>query len=227
MAEQHPGGEQGDRAGDRRADERRAADRRRTDRRTPVPVWRKPWALVGYGVVGALALVMLFNALSSDGPQGPPDETLVSRSAPPETTVRETEAPVTPPQDAYGQAGFANLVVQGDSAVGRIVRAELFCEAPENYTVVSADTVSRAVASLIQEGRVPAAECKWGPAGDAQREDFLLLVPPALAGEFASTPVVSDAFVERHRVVAELEWVGRSKALALRTAGVFRGHASR
>jgi hypothetical protein len=103
----------------------------------------------------------------------------------------------------------------------------MFCEAPGNYTVVSADTVSRAVAGLIQEGRVPAAECKWGPAGEAQRENFLLLVPPALAGEFAATPVVTDAFVERHRVVAELEWVGRSKALALRTAGVFRGLADR
>lgn len=222
MAEQHPEGRQGERAGDRRG-----MERRRSDRRTPVPPWRRPWALVGYGVLGALLLMMLFNSLGGGGPEGPPDEKLVSRNAPPETTVRETEAPVNAPEDAYGSAGFARLVVQGDSAVGRIVRAEMFCEAPANYTVVSADTVSRAVAGLIQEGRVPAAECKWGPAGEAQREDFLLLVPPALAAEFAATPVVTDAFVERHRVVAELEWIGRSKALALRTAGVFRGSADR
>jgi hypothetical protein len=222
MAEQHPEPRQGERAGDRRG-----LERRRSDRRTPVPPWRRSWALVGYGVVGALLLMMLFNSLGGDEPEGPPDEKLVSRNAPPETTVRETEAPANAPEDAYGGAGFARLVVQGDSAVGRIVRAEMFCEAPGNYTVVSADTVSRAVAGLIQEGRVPAAECKWGPAGEAQREDFLLLVPPALAGEFAATPVVTDAFVERHRVVAELEWVGRSKALALRTAGVFRGLADR
>ena len=222
MAEQQPEARQGERAGDRRG-----LERRRSDRRTPVPPWRRSWALVGYGVVGALLLMMLLNSLGDGEPEGPPDEKLVSRNAPPETTVRETEAPANAPEDAYGQAGFARLVVLGDSAVGRIVRAEMFCEAPGNYTVVSADTVSRAVAGLIQEGRVPAAECKWGPSGEAQREDFLLLVPPALAAEFAATPVVNDAFVERHRVVAELEWVGRSKALALRTAGVFRGLADR
>lgn len=225
MAEQQPEGQQGQRAGDRRGDDRRAADRRRTDRRTPVPLWRKPGAMVAYGVVGALLLVTLFNALSGDGPKRQPDEKLVQTKAPPETTVRETQAAATVVEDAYGHAGFERLVVQGDSAVGKSVRAELFCEAPENYTVVSADTVTRAVASLIQEGKVPAAECKWGPSGDAQREDFLLLVPPALAAQFAATPVVTDAFVERHRLVAELEWVGRSKALALRTAGVFRGLA--
>jgi hypothetical protein len=220
MAEQQPEPRQGERAGDRRG-----LERRRSDRRTPIPPWRRSWALVAYGVVGALLLMMMFNSLGDGEPEGPPDEKLVSRNAPPETTVRDKEAPVNAPEDAYGSAGFARLVVQGDSAVGRIVRAEMFCEAPGNYTVVSADTVSRAVAGLIQEGRVPAAECKWGPAGEAQRENFLLLVPPALAGEFASTPVVTDAFVERHRVIAELEWVGRSKALALRTAGVFRGLA--
>lgn len=222
MAEQQPEPRQGERAGDRRG-----LERRRSDRRTPVPPWRRSWALVGYGVVGALLLMMLLNSLGDGEPEGPPDEKLVSRNAPPETTVRETEAPVNAPEDAYGAAGFARLVVQGDSAVGRIVRAEMFCEGLGNYTVVSADTVSRAVAGLIQEGRVPAAECKWGPSGEAQREDFLLLVPPALAAEFATTPVVTDAFVERRRVVAELEWVGRSKALALRTAGVFRGLADR
>ena len=41
------------------------------------------------------------------------------------------------------------------------------------------------------------------------------------------SPVVQDNFVERRRVTAEVEWVGRSEALALRTAGVFRGLVTR
>jgi hypothetical protein len=55
-----------------------------------------------------------------------------------------------------------------------------------------------------------------------RREDLLLLVPPARAEEFAAAPVVTDNFVQRRRVVAEVEWVGRSETLALRTAAVFQ-----
>jgi hypothetical protein len=82
-----------------------------------------------------------------------------------------------------------------------------------------------AVAALAANGRVPAAECKWGSANDPRREDFVLLVPPDLADRFASTPVVTDQFQRRRRISAEVEWLGRSEALALRPAGVFRGLA--
>lgn len=208
-----------------RGGDRRGGDRRRVDRRSPPPMWRRWWALVSYGVAGALALVLLFNGMAREEP-APPDEQLVARNPEVKPAVDSSRVAAAP-VDAYGQAGFERLTVEGEAAVGRIVRAELYCEAPQTFTVVTADTVRRAVADLIQEGRVPAAECKWGPAGVAQREDFLLLVPPALAAQFASTPVANDAYVERHRVIAEVEWLGRSTVLALRTAGVFRGLVER
>jgi hypothetical protein len=208
-----------------RAGDRRGNDRRAVERRAPPPPWRRPWALVSYGVLGALALVLLLGGLGGGGDDGPPaDETLVTGPAENGTTVAPPNpAAAAGTQDAYGTAGYERLVVEGEGAVGKVVRAELFCEAPQNFTVIAGHTAPRSVASLIQEGRVPAASCKWGPSGEPRRQDLLLLVPPALAPAFAAAPVVDDAFVERRRVIAEVEWVGRSETLALRTAAVFRG----
>jgi len=209
-----------------RAGDRRGNERRRLERRAPAPLWRRWWALVGYGMLGALALVMLLGGLGGDDPVDEArDETLVEKPAAGGTAV----APANPnasaagPEDAYGTAGFERLVVEGEAAVGKVVRAELFCEAPQNFTIIAGHTAPRSVASLIQDGKVPGSVCKWGRAGEPRREDLLLLIPPAMAQQVATAPVVTDAFVERRRVVAEVEWVGRSETLALRTAAVFRG----
>lgn len=208
-----------------RAGDRRGTDRRRVERRSPPPPWRRPWALVAYGVAGTLALVLLVNAMDDDEPAAPRDETLVERQAEGATQVEPTDPAVVAagPEDAYGTAGFERLVVAGEGAVGKVVRTELFCAPPQNFTIVAGHTAPRSVASLIQGGQVPAALCKWGPTGEPRREDLLLLVPPGpLGDEFAAAPVVSDNFVERRRVVAEVEWVGSSETLALRTAAVLR-----
>jgi hypothetical protein len=212
-----------------RAGDRRGNDRRRVERRAPVPVWRRPWALVSYGVLGALALVLLLNGLGGDDKPVARDEALVENKAAGATGVEapNPEAVAAGPEDAYGSAGFERLVVAGQAAVGKTVRAELFCEAVQNFTVIGGHRAPRSVASLVQEGRVPAARCRWGTPSEPRREELLLIVPPALAAQFASSPVVQDNFVERRRVRAELEWVGRSEALALRTAGVFRGIVAR
>ena len=68
---------------------------------------------------------------------------------------------------------------------------------------------------------MPGAECKWGTGVDAP--DLLLLVPAHLAPAFAAAPEVQQSFVSRRSVRAELEWIGRSEALALRNVGVLRG----
>jgi hypothetical protein len=213
-----------------RAGDRRGTERRRLERRAPPPPWRRWWALVGYGMVGALALVMLLGGLGGGGgAEEPRDETLVEKTGEGSTAVAPTNPAVTAagPEDAYGTAGFERLVVEGEAAVGKVVRAELFCEAPQDFTIIAGHTAPRSVASLIQGGRVRGSVCKWGPSGEPRREDLLLIVPPAQAEEFAAAPVVTDNFVERRRVVAEMEWVGRSETLALRTAAVFRRMVSR
>ncbi|MBW3570245.1 MAG: hypothetical protein KY467_03990 [Gemmatimonadetes bacterium] len=206
-----------------RAGDRRGNERRRVERRAPPPPWRRPWALVAYGVVGTLALVLLLNGMGSDEPVAPDDETLVERTSDGATEVAPAnpQATAAGPENAYGTAGFERLVVEGEAAVGKVVRTELFCAAPQSFTIVAGHRAPQSVASLIQEGKVPAAVCKWGPSGEPRREDLLLLVPPERAEEFAAAPVVNDNFVERRRVVAEVEWVGRSETLALRTAAVF------
>ncbi|HEX6373559.1 MAG TPA: hypothetical protein VF006_31830 [Longimicrobium sp.] len=207
-----------------RAGDRRGNERRRVERRAPPPPWRKPWALVAYGVIGTLALVMMLNGLGGDDEPAVSDDTMVEKPAEGGTQVAPAnpQATAAGPEDAYGTAGFERLVVEGEAAVGKTVRTELFCAAPQNFTIVSGHRAPASVTSLIQAGQVPAAVCKWGPSGEVRREDLLLLVPPARAEEFAAAPVVTDNFVQRRRVVAEVEWVGRSETLALRTAAVFR-----
>ncbi|HYR12463.1 MAG TPA: hypothetical protein VEQ60_32040 [Longimicrobium sp.] len=207
-----------------RAGDRRGNDRRRVERRAPPPPWRKPWALVAYGVVGTLALVMLLNGLGGDDKPEPRDETLVEKQSEGSTQVAPTDPQkaAAGPEDAYGTAGFERLVVEGEAAVGKTVRTELYCEAPQNFTIVAGHTAPRSVASLIQDGSVRGSVCKWGPTGEPRREDLLLVIPPAQADEFAAAPEVTDNFVQRRRVVAEVEWVGRSETLALRTGAVFR-----
>jgi hypothetical protein len=86
-----------------RAGDRRANDRRRFDRRAPAPLWRRWWALVGYGVVGALALVMLLNALTGGRDAADPrDEVLVERTGEGSTTVAPANPAATAaaPEDA-------------------------------------------------------------------------------------------------------------------------------
>jgi hypothetical protein len=227
---QHPQPEppqEGQRAA--RAGDRRGNERRRLERRAPPPIWRRSWALVSYGVVGALALVMLLGGGKDDG--GAPDvrdEKLVEKQSEGGTDVEPTDPRVAAggPADAYGSAGFERLVVEGESSVGKVVRAELYCEATQNFTTIQGHTAPPSVTALIQEGRVPAARCRWGGPSEPRREDFLLLVPPAKAAEFASAAVVKDGFVERRRLIAQVEWVGRNQTLALRTAGVFQGLVS-
>jgi hypothetical protein len=204
----------GDRGGDRRGDERR-----RLDRRTPPPYWRRPWALVAYG---ALAGVLVVGWLTS-GREGGRDQPIVERG--PTTLPAKQPPPVASaaPQAAYGVAGFERLTLEGTRAVGRRVHAELYCEQPTSYQVREGVNPEAAVAALASGGRVPAADCKWGAPEDTRREDFVLLVPPDLADQFAAAPLVTDQFQRRRRVRAELEWIGRSEALSLRAAGVFRG----
>lgn len=225
MAEQPQEEGRSAREGERRDTDRRATERRRRERRAPPPPWRRWWALVSYGVVGALVVVLLWGRATSKGP-AVVDEPIAVRS---DSVMEVVETP--PPaaagvEDARGAEGFQRLVVGGEASAGRIVRAELFCGNASNFTIIQGHPVPRSVAGLIHEGRVGAAECKWGESSAGQsRPDFLLLIPPALADEFASAPIVTDNYVERRRLVAEVEWVGRSETLALRTGGVFRGRA--
>src|SRR5688500_13836965 len=178
MAAEQEGGTV-ERDGNRRGPDRRGGDRRRVERRAPPPVWRRPWALVSYGVLGALALVLLWNGVTgSDDTPGARDEQLVEKQPSGATTVAADNpaAAAAAPEDAYGSAGFERLVVEGEGAVGKVVRTELYCEAPQNFTIIQGHTAPRSVAALIQEGRVPAARCRWGNPSEPRREEFLLIV---------------------------------------------------
>ena len=215
--------------GQARGGDRRGIDRRKTDRRAPVPPWRKPAALVAYGVVGTLLLVLGFRALGDDDePSAVPTGggEVVSAPAP----VPTKESPPTQaaaPEPALNTADFERLTIEGDSARGRLVVAQLWCETPVPVAV-RADTIESAVAVLVDTTggqSVPGAECKWGGRDDPRRGDFILLVPPALAAEFSSAPVVMDGYVRRRRLIAQVEWIGKSRALALSTVGVFKGLA--
>lgn len=210
-------GSESDRVGDRRG-----RDRRRTDRRAPVPPWRKPWALVAYGALAALAIVLLVN-LGSDDEQEPGSVQVLEASRAPAVVDAPTATAAGPAEDALRGADYERLIAEGSEAAGKRVRVELYCSAIATVALQQQQRVSASVAELADtQGRVPGAECKWGSRQEVRREDFLLLVPPALAERFGNAPVVEEGFVRRRRIVGEVEWIGRSEALALRTTGVLR-----
>lgn len=205
-----------------RGGDRRGRDRRRTDRRAPVPPWRRPWALVAYGAVAALAVVLVMN-LGSDGETEPGSVQVVEASRAPAVADAPAAGASAPIEDARRGADYERLIAQGSEAAGKRVRVELYCSAIATVALQQQQRVSRSVAELADgQGRVPGAECKWGSRQEVRREDFLLLVPPVLAERFGDAPTVEEGFVRRRRIVGEVEWIGRSEALALRTTGVLR-----
>lgn len=206
--------------GDRRDDDRRGGDRRASDRRLPVPAWRRPWAYAAYGVAGALLVVLLLTSLGGEEESLETGE-VVTVKAPPPVDPNAPAAAGAPPQDAYSVGDFERLLAEGERSEGLRVRTELFCNEISPTALRDVEAVNRAVAALADANRrVPAAECRWGPSATAP--DFLLLVPSALAERFAAAPEVRQGFVSRRKVAVELEWVGRSEALALRNVGVLR-----
>src|SRR6185436_6150496 len=95
-------------------------------------------------------------------------------------------------EQAMTTADFERLTLEGESARGKIVQAQLYCESPAPVALLSStDTVEAAIAPLVDraESRVPGATCLWGNQDDPRRGEFLLLVPPNLAAQFAAQPV--------------------------------------
>jgi hypothetical protein len=190
------------------------------DRRAPLPPWRRPSAFVAYGVAGALAMVLLLQAFTPE-----PEESPAIAATP--ADARSAAPAALPPvpagsvRDAYDVADYETLIAEGDRAVGQIVRADLFCGSIASRQVRDIEGINAALMALADaDGRVGGAECQWGREG--RTAEILLVVPPTLAAEFASTPEEEINFVRRRRVGAHIEWLGRSEALALRYAGVLR-----
>lgn len=201
-----------------RGGDRRGRDRRKTDRRAPVPLWRSPWALVAYGVVGTFVVMLILNGMGGDEEDAP--LTVTTMDAP---QVEDTSAATTSPiRSGFTAADFEQLTAEGGDAVGQRVRTELYCESISSVSLRSVDSINASLASFADANRrVPAAECKWGSASGAS-QDLLLIVPPTQAERFGSAPLVTDDFVTRRRVRGIVEWLGRSDALALRTTAILR-----
>lgn len=167
-------------------------------------------------------MVGLFSWSGEDEPDTPPGELVTAPSAQAPLPT-PTPPPTTAPRAAYTAADFEQLVIEGKELAGQRVLAELSCAPASQIALNKADRVEESIAALQSpDGRVAAAECKWGRGTEARRGDFLLLVPADMSEAFSSAPVTSDDFVRRRRLRAEVEWIGRSEALALRTAGVLR-----
>jgi hypothetical protein len=218
MSDQESTEERPEVARDRRRGERRSGDRRRPDRRASPPYWRHPAAFVAYGVVGALLLSLLFRG--GDERSDRVVEAAVESGARPQRVAPQS-GPVVPTREAYSPAQYERLLAEGEDAVGEIVRTELFCGSINPVAVRDTDRPHPGLVALADaDGRVAAAECRW--SRESRSSDFLLVVPPDLAEEFARAPEVELNFVRRRQVRAHVEWLGRSEALSLRNAGVLR-----
>lgn len=200
-----------------RGGDRRGIDRRRVERRSPPPVWRRPWAYVAYGLVAGLALVLIFGGRRKE----PAAVRLETTTALPGVDTIGMPAARKPVLDANSVGDYERLLAQGESAAGQQVRTVLFCSPMRSVSMIAGSNISSSMAALADaKGQVPGAECKWGSGSDAP--DLFLLVPPGLAAEFAATREVEISFMRRRRVPAEIEWIGRSEALALRIVAVLQ-----
>src|SRR5690606_37909657 len=152
--------------------------------------WRRPWAYAGYGVVGALLLVLLIGSLGGEGGARETGE-VVRVKAPPPVDPSAPPAADAPVQDAYGVGDYERLLAEGNRVAGQRVRTELYCEPIAPMTLRDVGAVNREVAALADANRrVPAAPCKWGASATAP--DFVLLVPSSLAERFAAAPEVTQ-----------------------------------
>lgn len=213
--------------GQARLGDRRGTDRRRVDRRAPVPPWRRPWAFASYGAVAAAVVVVLALRGCGGGSSEAANQASspIRPAPPPIDTARTVARAPGGVEQATSTADFDRLTLEGARARGRVVVAQLYCDPPGTVPVVGTDSVVADVAVLVDSAssRVPAARCKWGAQDDPRRSDFLLLVPPPLAGDFAAQPVVQDGTVRRRKVIGTVEWIGTSRPLELETVGIYRG----
>src|SRR4029453_16263763 len=113
--------------------------RGRGERGAPPPAWRRPWAYASYGALGVLALVLLLRGCGGDdtppptGPIAPAPPTIATTPVPPH------QGPV---EQALRTADFERLTLEGERARGRIVQAQLYCDAPARVALsLSSDTV--------------------------------------------------------------------------------------
>lgn len=206
---------------ERRDLDRRGGDRRSPERRAPAPIWRRSWAYIGYGVIGAFLIVVLSRMIDDEEPSLKADE-IVTASAAPAVDTSQSAAATAPPREAMDVGGYETLLAEGERAVGQRVVTRLFCESVSSVSLRTDVVLNESIAAVADpSGLVPAAECKWGGGTDAP--DILLLVPPVLAAPFAAAPEVQQGFLRRRDVRAEVEWIGRSDALSLRNVAVLRG----
>lgn len=178
---------------------------------------------MAYGVTGAFVVILLLS-MGDEEAQEPGAATPVgTRVALPAVDSSAIGRGTGSIRDAHGTVGFEALLAEGETATGQQVRTTLYCEPIRSIALRrSAEvTVHASIAEHAgSAGRVPAAECHWG--SEVSAPEVLLIVPPALAQQFASMEEVEQSFVLRREVPAVVEWVGRSDALALRTVAVLR-----
>jgi hypothetical protein len=171
--------------------------------------------------VGTFLLVMLVRGAGDDADPIAQESIIADPAA--SEPVAQTLPPVETTRTAYTLAEFEQLLAEGETAVGQVVRTELFCGSITPVTVRQGDNANAnptLVSLTDSQGRVGGAECRW--SDEARNSDFLLVIPSGLAEEFARMPEVEMNFVRRRRVPAQVEWLGRSEELSLRTAGVLR-----
>ena len=175
-------------------------------------------AYVAYGILAALVLVIVGRGLARD------EEPSVVAIQPPEERleVADSTVTVTPTRDAFTLGDYEWLMAEGQSVMGEVVRAELFCGSVSSIAMRSVDVPNPALMVLADaERRVAGAECRWTRTDRSAQ--ILLIIPPHLSQEFARMPEEEINFIRQRVVPADVEWLGRSNDLSLRVAGILRG----
>jgi hypothetical protein len=98
-------------SGGRRDGPRRRNDRRQLERRAPPPLWRRPWAYIGYGVLAALVLVFALTRFNR--PETPAPGGVVSANPLPSVDTISPPAAKAPMEDARSTAAYEELVARG------------------------------------------------------------------------------------------------------------------
>ena len=112
-----------------------------------MPIWRRSWAYVGYGVIGAFLIVVVSRMIEDEQPSLSADD-IATETRGLAVDTSQMAAATAPPREAMGAAGYETLVAEGARAEGQRVVTQLYCEPVASVSLKPDAVLNESVAGV-------------------------------------------------------------------------------